>query len=176
MRGSWVLVGTVYACLFSFTLSAAIAPSNSELSELGRVSEGKENLASGSIYIYGDQALDNLMPVRVIGSVAKAGLHYVPKNLDLVTLITLAGGTGTDADVEKLTIKRQEGDKQQIIAINLENTLSQVDAANPILKAGDTVYIPQKEMIVSENVSRTVTLIVGITSIAASIFVISRAK
>lgn len=163
----------VYLCVSCALLPAAVPPTG-EIPELMRLQEGKDGVNRGSVYVYGDQNLDSLVPVRVIGSVGKAGLHYVPQGLDLFTLVSVAGGTLPDADIENVTINRTVEGKKQVLLADMGQLVKSVDASPPTILANDTIFVPQEKAIISDNVVKTVGILVGLATVAVSIVAISR--
>lgn len=78
------------------------------------------------------------------GQVRKPGLYIVPDNIDLLALISLAGGPTKDAKLSKVRIVRQDmnGKNNEVIWINLKKYIDNGDRSIiPLLKAGDTVIV-----------------------------------
>ena len=130
-----------------------------------RPSDGSQHLPKQSVYVYGDGSLDMLQPVQVLGAVAKAGVHYVPPNTDLITLLSLAGGPIQQADEEKITIRRTVNGQRQVIAVNLQELVGSSDAETPIVMSNDTVVVPSAKPFLSENVVRAVGVVAGLATI-----------
>lgn len=100
-----------------------------------------------------------LMTVNVWGYVQKPGQYVVPRNTDLISLISFAGGPIDGADLAKVSIIRGgeqslaynghdatngRSQKVPIIEANVKESLKTGEIWNiPILQAGDTVLIPQ---------------------------------
>lgn len=132
-----------------------------------------------------------LMNVNVWGYVSKPGQYVVPRNTDLITLISFAGGPGRGADLSEVSIIRagellkvagdtegangkndpaaymdRNGDmrtKVPIVKVNVEQHLKKGDIGKiPILSAGDTV-------IISESSGSKVTRFLGFNSIVSII-------
>ncbi len=158
----------VYLCMsMPFTLVAA--PTHVDPSELSRVTVNESlGVQKGSIFVDGDESMDSLIPVRIFGAVAKAGIHYVPQKIDVVTLISLAGGTTSEAELTKVTIRRTVGGKQEIIKVDLEEEGADPSTGNIILLSNDTVFVPQIRYLISEGVSRTISLITGVAAVVIS--------
>jgi hypothetical protein len=139
--------------------------------EIGKLSGEAQLQQKGTIYIDGDQSLDALMAIRLLGAVGKPGIHYVPYDTDLITLISLAGGTTDRAMMNDVSIRRRSKNQNQIVKVNLDTLFENADTQPPALVANDTILIPQRNPAVSENLLQTVALISGIASIFLSVVV-----
>ena len=116
-------------------------------------------VTSAAQYHLGDKD-QILMKVNVWGYVQKPGQYVVPRNTDLISLISFAGGPIDGADLAKVSIIRGgdqslaynnghdatngRSQKVPIIEANVKESLKTGEIWNiPILQAGDTVMIPQ---------------------------------
>lgn len=132
--------------------------------------DSTQALQKGSVYVYGDQAMDLLMPVRILGGVQKAGIHYLPFETDLLTLLSLAGGTTERASIDEITIKRTlKGGKTEIVHINLEALFEDDRTDNPKLMPNDVILIPVRRPMLSENVVQTVGVLAGLATIFGTV-------
>lgn len=61
----------------------------------------------GSEYVSGDHSHPVLMQINLWGGVTKPGIHYVPVDTDLITLLSYAGGPVEGAKLDKVVIKRK---------------------------------------------------------------------
>jgi len=133
---------------------------------------GDFSVQKGSVFVYGDLSLDVLISVRILGAVAKSGVHYIPPSTDLVTLLSLAGGTVERADLSSITIRRAEkGNTFRVIKIDLEELISDPKSQNVVLQSNDTVLIPLQQSWISDSTAKTVGVITGIASIFLSVVV-----
>lgn len=160
----------IFLC-FSTAISAAAVP---ELNSLRRPGDGSEQLPKHSVYVYGDGLLDRLSPVRILGAVSKAGVHYIPANTDLVTLISLAGGTLPEADLESIIIKRQKNGVGEVIEVDLKRLVEEPEAKSIVLHADDTILISRETFTISDGALRTLGVITGISSVILTAVLISR--
>ena len=81
--------------------------------------------------------------VGVLGEVGKKGQIALPKGqreIDVLSLITAAGGLGPNADKNKALILRKNGKVEQI---NLQEALLDKEKA-PVLRDGDTLWVLPK--------------------------------
>lgn len=140
-----------------------------EINQLGNSSRDPQQ---GSIFVYGDPAMDNLIPVRVVGAVAKAGIHYIPKDTDLLTLITLAGGTTKEAKLNGIRIKREK--TNQVLDVDLEQFVKQGDLRTPLLQMDDIVFVPESKPIISDDTFKVVGLAASLLAIVSTVALISR--
>ena len=90
--------------------------------------------------IFIPEAEDEL--VMVLGEVEKAGPIMLKRGLNLVDAVMRAGGYTNDADLEKVFIVRQAGEKGTIRQVDLKKMLEFGDfSQNYALMQGDIVYV-----------------------------------
>jgi polysaccharide export outer membrane protein len=79
--------------------------------------------------------------VTILGQVARPGAMEMPasRDLDLLTAIAVAGGMTPTARGSKVTIRR-EG--EPIMTYNVDR-IQKGEIPSPILKGGDTVFVPE---------------------------------
>jgi hypothetical protein len=151
-----------YALVFCQVVNAA--PSAEYLGGLNR--EGADaSVRPSNVFVYGDRNMDLLMKVTVIGAVQNTGVHYVPEKTDLVTLISLAGGTAEEANLNKVVIKRDLGGQKQVMEVDLEDLVSDAKADSPILQANDTILVPKNSRVISANLLQGVAFVAGLATI-----------
>jgi len=83
--------------------------------------------------------------IRVLGAINKPGRYRFNDTMTILDLLAQAGGTSTDAYREKITVVNLSCCKDQAQTFDLlkfSRTASFSDL--PILRAGDTIYIPNK--------------------------------
>lgn len=132
--------------------------------------DSSQALQKGSVYVYGDQAMDLLMPVKILGGVVKAGIHYLPFDTDLLTLLSLAGGTTERASIDEITIKRtNKAGKTEFVHVNLEALFEDGKSDNPKLMPNDVILIPVRRPMLSENVVQTVGVLAGLATIFGTV-------
>jgi hypothetical protein len=119
------------------------------------------NAAPGTEYVSGNFPGAVLMPINLWGSVGKPGIHHVPTQTDLVTLLTLAGGPLQDAEMDRITIKRRSGGEEQVFKIDAEELLTKPGVRSPALAPNDIVIVPREKPTISQN---TVTVVGFIAS------------
>lgn len=84
--------------------------------------------------------------VRVLGEINQPGRYRFDDTMTLLDLLAEAGGPSSNAYIEKITVVNVSCCKNQARTFNLtefSRTASLHDL--PVLRAGDTVYIPHKE-------------------------------
>ena len=84
--------------------------------------------------------------VRVLGAINNPGRYRFDDTMTLLDLLAEAGGPSTDAYVEKISVVNISCCRDQARTFDLLQ-FSRTAATNdlPLLRAGDTVYIPNKE-------------------------------
>lgn len=133
--------------------------------DVNRFSSRGRDIPASNVFVYGDPTLDLLVPVKVIGAVEKAGIHFVPKSTDLLTLLSLAGGPSRDAEADNITIKRIEEGRVTILRADLDAMVSATDEDPIELRANDVVMVPQSQPIISDNVLRVIGFLGGIAGL-----------
>ncbi len=148
------------------------------------VKNSKYNVNIASEYIFESYPNQELIPIRLLGSVKNAGLYHIPANMKLTTLLALAGGTSGDADLGKIIIgndlhmiKDEKGLDTKSLTIDLEDTLKNGANTDYTLVANDIVLIQNKSPIVSNDAFRTISVVsVILTSILTAIVIKDRYK
>jgi len=106
-----------------------------------------------------------LIPIHVLGAVVRPGLYHVPKHTDLLYLITVAGGAPPNAELTEAVIKRRVSGQEEVIAVDLEKLMTARDGRNPTLMAGDVVFVPMDEPLISQETSGLLAFIATMLSI-----------
>ena len=83
--------------------------------------------------------------VRVLGAVNKPGRYRFDDTMTLLDLLAEAGGTNSDAHIENITVVNLSCCRDQARSFDLQDFSRNAAFADlPVLRAGDTVYIPFK--------------------------------
>ena len=90
------------------------------------------------------------MYVNIWGHVKNPGTYLVYEGIDLMTLISLAGGPLTGANLSKIRLIRL--DEEMIIDLNSHLNNNRSDTPAPTINPHDTIYI--KESLTSYLVSK----------------------
>ena len=159
----------IFLCLALIQPPALGAIREEEL-PLWKPSDGSSSLPKQSVYVYGDGSFAMLMPVQILGAVSKPGIHYVPSHTDVLTLISLAGGTTPHASTEDITVKRQKTPTagSEVMNVNLKQLVEDPKAQSPRLAANDTILVAEEKPFLSDNAVRIVTLVAGLAGIFLS--------
>ena len=81
--------------------------------------------------------------IRVLGSVAKPGRYRFNDNMTLLDLLAQAGGPNDDAYVEKIVVVNASCCEEKSTSFDLVAFVKDPDFAElPVLREGDTVYVP----------------------------------
>jgi hypothetical protein len=132
------------------------APGNSQVSE----------------FLYGDAVEQHLMPVYLLGEVAKPGLYHVPVNTDLTTLLALSGGPGTESELDNLQIKNEL--TKRVETVNFGDIETRADAASPKLRTNDVVFVPRRSPPISNNTLTLITVVATVLTAALTGVVLSK--
>lgn len=139
---------------------------NDESSALNRA-EDIQGRGKGNEYMSGDFPGAVMMKVNLWGAVEKPGIHYVPLQTDLITLLSFAGGPRDSAELDEVLIKRKAKLKTQKIDVDVEELLKGVGATNPTLEPNDIILVPSTPQVVSNNTLAVIGLITSVLGIVA---------
>ncbi|MBI2711874.1 MAG: hypothetical protein HYX41_03265 [Bdellovibrio sp.] len=135
---------------------------------------GSMKAGQGSEFISGDYPGAVLMRVNLWGAVGKPGIHFVPTQTDLITLMSYAGGPTESAKLGGVYIKRWSRGKEIVLDVDAEDLLEGTGTKPPILQANDVVVIPQKKPIISQDMGVLVSFVASVLSIVAVGIVLTR--
>ena len=128
------------------------------------------HIINGQEYIASDDGT-LLMYVNIWGHVKNPGTYLVYEGIDLVTLISLAGGPQTGANLNNIRIIHDSKDNQ-ITQINLEKYIKN-HRTSITIRPHDTIYIKES---VASYLFNKVNLLNTILQIANISYTISRLK
>ena len=151
-----------------FTSNLAFAQMDGNMFENGL----KINPARPAEYIYQSYGEQELISIRVLGSIEKAGLYHIPKDMQLTTLISLAGGTTSSADLESVFISNESPEGGKATRFNMSNALETGHQQMYQLQSNDVVYIKEKEPWISNNAFKALTVISVILTSALTVLAI----
>jgi hypothetical protein len=155
-----------------------ISQSFASLNEIPK-NNSKYNVNNSSEFIFESYPNQELISIRLLGAIKNAGLYHIPAKL--TTLLTLAGGTTNDADIENIvigndqrSIHNSDGIDKKTISFNLEETLK--DAKNDYtLVPNDIVLIKNKTPWISNDSFRAFSVIsVILTSVLTALVIKDR--
>jgi polysaccharide export outer membrane protein len=85
----------------------------------------------------------NSFKVYLSGQIRNPGVYRLRSETSLLQIISMAGGFTDWANQKKILIIRKEGGKEKRITVNYKKILKGEDpGSNIILKAGDTIIVP----------------------------------
>jgi hypothetical protein len=135
--------------------------------------DGMRPPQSASEYIFRSSPKENLITVQLLGAVQKPGIYYVPSQTDLVRLLTLAGGGGATefGDLSEVLLRSKdiknplassrwiEPTESNAYEIDVKNLIKFGDPSSVVLKHNDLIYVPHRESWISNDVSKTVSVV-----------------
>ena len=157
--------------LYSFLISQSFGTIIDEKKDL------KKNINFSSEYIFESYPNQELIPIRLIGSVKNSGLYHIPSNMKLTTLLALAGGTTPEADLENIVISNDNNTQNELKnrKIDLEDLLKNQTKTDSNLYPNDIVLVKNKTNIISNDSFRAVSMAsVILTSILTAIIIKDR--
>lgn len=116
------------------------------------------SISKPSEFVFRSYESEELISVKLLGAVKKAGLYHIPAKMDLVTLLSLSGGTTKDADIEEIIIGRK-GKGSEPIKVNLEKTIRNLGVAQYQLGQDDVILVKRKAPFISGDTWRSVSII-----------------
>lgn len=138
--------------------------------EVGLLNDIKPPLQS-SEYIFRSSPKESLISVQLLGAVNKPGIYYIPSNMDLLKLLTLAGGTTNGGDLSEILVRKMEpktwaeikskaiSEYQGAYEVNAEKIIKYGGAKNLKLQQDDFVYVPPRTAWISSESSRNITIV-----------------
>lgn len=157
-----------------FWLAALVVLASSQLhAQAGNsgFSSGLPNAQAGAYYNVAKPG-EMTMQVNVWGFVQHPGRYEVGNTIDLVQLLSFAGGPTQDADIEDVRItriSRRDGlISTREIRINLKR-LDRLDEAKILLQPGDTIFIDHTSWVTWRDVVSVVTTAAIVTAAIAQV-------
>ncbi len=87
-----------------------------------------------------------LIEVNMLSGVIHKGIHQVPDNINLVDMVSLAGGPEDKADLSEVHIKRKAKSGFSTLSFNIEKLVESPTAQYPPLMDGDVVFIERSSI------------------------------
>jgi hypothetical protein len=163
-----------HAALLLAVLILQLGESAAVGAELSNTEERPQLPGLTSEFIYRNTTDEVLIPVYLLGAVAKPGMYHIPANMDLVGLLTIAGGPVPGARVDHILVESQntQGPRKQE-QYNLEEAVKGERPLKLALASNDLVYVtPGKPAIPAELVT-VISLVTGVLAIVATSLAIS---
>ena len=159
------IISLVTSICFFFSSTFAFAEGNFfEIKEPPRAAE----------YIYRSSQKESLIGVQLLGAVQKPGLYYVPANTDILKLLTLAGGI-EEANLSEVIVRKTDPTQAGVFELDMNKFMKSSTDSKPFkLTQDDLIFIPKKEPWISNDVSRTITLVSLVTSIVLTAVLIEK--
>lgn len=135
--------------LFSTNGFAQSASSFFEIKEPPRAAE----------YIYRSSPKESLIGVQLLGAVKNPGIYYIPTNTDVLKLLALAGGS-EDADLSEILVRKTDPSQTGVYELDVKKLMKSTANVKPFkLAQDDFVYVPKREPWISNDVSKTITIV-----------------
>lgn len=135
--------------LFSSNGFAETASSFFEIKEPPRAAE----------YIYRSSPKESLIGVQLLGAVKNPGIYYIPTNTDVLKLLALAGGS-EDADLSEILVRKTDPTQTGVYELDVKKLMKSTANVKPFkLAQDDFVYVPKREPWISNDVSKTITIV-----------------
>jgi hypothetical protein len=148
-------------CLFTYSILI-----NQTFAATDASKATKYNLSSPSEFVFESYPNQDLIPIRLLGAVKNAGLYHVPANMKLTTLLSLAGGTNSEADLGNIVIGNDQqavtspdGNKKASINLDLEDVLKNGAKNDYTLASNDIVLIKNKSPLISNDSFRIISIV-----------------
>lgn len=152
----------IIICLFTYS----ILTNQTYAATAENAKAAKYNLSSPSEFVFESYPNQELIPIRLLGAVKNAGLYHVPVNMKLTTLLSLAGGTNNEADLENIVIGNDQqnvvapsGESKASLNLNLEEVLKSGAKNDYTLASNDIVLIKNKSPLISNDSFRIISIV-----------------
>ncbi|MBI3558179.1 MAG: SLBB domain-containing protein [Deltaproteobacteria bacterium] len=137
---------------------------------------GKDQAPFGGTaeFVYRNDAEELLVPVFVLGAVARPGLYHIPVKTDFITLMSIVGGPTHEAVLDDISIKKQQS--KEVVKVDLDKLVKNKDMKNPLLTNNDVVLVRTKEPIISTDTLLLITMIATVLGIGITALGVARQK
>ncbi|MEZ9524624.1 SLBB domain-containing protein [Enterovibrio norvegicus] len=106
--------------------------------------------------------------IRVLGAINRPGRYTFDDHMTILDLLAEAGGPSANAYIEKITVVNMSCCRDQARTFDLSEFSRTARFQDlPVLRVGDTVYVPTKEESTAEKIRQGITDIFQIAGIAA---------
>ncbi|OEE83050.1 sugar ABC transporter substrate-binding protein [Enterovibrio norvegicus FF-162] len=111
--------------------------------------------------------------IRVLGAVSRPGRYDFDDHMTILDLLAEAGGPSSNAYIEKITVVNMSCCRDQARTFDLSEFSRTARFQDlPVLRVGDTVYVPTQEESTAEKIRQGITDIFQLVGIAALIGVL----
>jgi len=110
-----------------------------------------------SEFVFQNYKNQELISLRLLGAVRKEGVYHVPKNINLPTLLSLAGGFAKDAKIDDIQIGGPI--RKKTISLDLNESISKNTRNQFYFKTNDTVFVKRDEPFISDKSFRVISVI-----------------
>ncbi|ATF08726.1 Periplasmic protein SypC involved in polysaccharide export [Candidatus Enterovibrio altilux] len=111
--------------------------------------------------------------IRVLGAINRPGRYTFDDHMTILDLLAEAGGPSSNAYIEKITVVNISCCRDQARTFNLSEFSRTARFQDlPVLRAGDTIYIPSHQESTASKIRQSLTDIFQIAGIAALIGII----
>jgi len=124
-------------------------------------------------YIYRSSPKESLIGVQLLGAVRNPGIYYIPSNTDVLKLLALAGGT-EEADLSEILVRKTDPTQAGVYELDVKKLMTTTTAKPFRLTQDDFVYIPKKEPWISNDVSKTITIVSLVATIVLTAVLIDK--
>lgn len=125
---------------------------------------------AAQFYVYPGDVGELQIKVQIWGQVRMPGMYQVPKSMDVVGLMSLAGGPTEDANLSAVRIVRTAL-ISDVLKVDIQGyTRSASIESIPILEAGDMVIVPENPYHKFERFVRVVAQIAIIAQVYNVLF------
>jgi competence protein ComEA len=110
-------------------------------------------------YIYRSSPKESLIGVQLMGAVKNPGIYYIPTNTDVLKLLALAGGS-EDANLSEILVRKTDQPQSGVYELDIEKLMKTTSSVKPFkLSQDDFVYVPKREPWISNDISKSITIV-----------------
>lgn len=108
--------------------------------------------------------------VRIMGAIKQPGRYSFDDSMTLLDVLAEAGGPTSNALIENIVVINHSCCREQSRRFDLEKFIKRPDSANiPVLRAGDTVYIPDQGQDFTQRAKESLIDVLGILALAVGL-------
>ncbi len=147
----------IFKKIICITLSQVLLLQSTGLAQTGSFFEVKEPPRAAE-YIFRSAPKETLIGVQLLGAVKNPGIYYIPPTTDLLKLLSLAGGE-VDADLSEIIVRKVDPAQVGVYELDMKRLMKTIGGKQFKLTQDDFIYVPKKEPWISNDVSRTVSIL-----------------
>lgn len=167
MKKPTQIIVTIFFLISTLISTQGFAESTSNFFEIKEPPRAAE-------YIYRSAPKEILIGVQLLGAVKNPGIYYIPSNTDVLKLLALAGGSD-EADLSEILVRKTDPTQAGVYELDVKKLMKSTSNVKPFkLTQDDFIYVPKREPWISNDVSKTITIVSLIATIVLTSVLIEK--